>query len=54
MVAAKRLFLKRNLPVACRRLVAEQTRLTPLGAEPTAKVEAKGVAGDGKASGDER
>lgn len=27
MVTTKRLFLKRNLPVVCRRLVAEQARL---------------------------
>lgn len=38
VVTAKRLFLKRNLPVVCRRLVAEQARLNSGGGEPGTEV----------------
>lgn len=54
VVVAKRLFLRRNLPVACRRLVAEQARLAPLGAEATGEMGEKGVVGESKTSKDER
>ncbi|CAN0537074.1 unnamed protein product, partial [Ectocarpus sp. 8 AP-2014] len=48
IVTSKQLFLKRNLPVACRRLVAEQTRLA---AEVGGAVAG---GGESKAAGDER
>lgn len=50
VVTAKRLFLKRNLPVVCRRLVAEQARLSSGEAGTAAAAAARA----GKASEDER
>lgn len=49
---SKRLFLKRNLPVACRRLVAEQARLAAeVGGAVAGAVAA---ARESKAASDER